>query len=85
MYVCVLAAQSCPSLCNLMDYAVHVYSTWTRPEYWSGEPFLSPGDLPRDQSYILSQDPNSLHYEGDLIEDSATPSELSWRLDLEYP
>ena len=28
-------AQSCATLCEL-----------SRPEYWSGEPFLSPGDLP---------------------------------------
>ena len=28
--------QSCPTLCDPMD----------RPEYWSGEPFPSPGDLP---------------------------------------
>ena len=28
----------CPTLCNYMDFS--------RPEYWSGVPFPSPGDLP---------------------------------------
>ena len=31
-------AQLCPTLCDPMDFS--------RPEYWSGWPFLSPGDLP---------------------------------------
>ena len=35
--------QSCPTLCDLMDYTVHGIS---RPEYWSGQPFPSPGGLP---------------------------------------
>ena len=34
----VKVAQSCPTLCDPMDFS--------RPEYWSGEPFPSPGDLP---------------------------------------
>ena len=37
MYVCyVKVTQSWPTLCDPMD---------SRPEYWSGWPFLSPGDL----------------------------------------
>ena len=36
-------AQSCPTLCDPMDYIVMESS---RPEYWSGLPFPSPGDLP---------------------------------------
>ena len=36
----VKAAQSCLTLCDPMDY------TFSRPEYWSGQPFPSPGDLP---------------------------------------
>ena len=40
--------QLCPTLCNPIDYGppgtfVHGFS---RQEYWSGYPFLSPGDLP---------------------------------------
>ena len=33
-------ARSCPALCDPMYYTV------SRPEYWSGLPFPSPGDLP---------------------------------------
>ena len=33
--------QSCSTLWDPMDYRVH-----SRPEYWSGWPFDSPGDLP---------------------------------------
>ena len=36
--MCVLVAQSCPSLCDPMEFF--------RPEYWSGYPFPSPGDPP---------------------------------------
>ena len=48
VYVCVLVAQSCPTLCNPMycsptDVSVHGFS---RQEYWSGLLFPSPGDLP---------------------------------------
>ena len=39
----VKVAQLCPTLCDPMDYTVHGFS---RPEYWSGWPFASPGDLP---------------------------------------
>ena len=35
--------QSCPTLCDPMNYTVHGIS---RPEYWSGEPFPFPGNLP---------------------------------------
>ena len=34
-------AQLCPTLCDPMDFS--------RPEYWSGWPFLSPGDLPNPE------------------------------------
>ena len=40
-------SQSCPNLCNPMD---HIQSMeFSRPEYWSGEPFTSPGDLPNPE------------------------------------
>ena len=35
--------QSCLTLCDSMDYTVHGI---LRLEYWSGQPFPSPGDLP---------------------------------------
>ena len=39
----VKVTQLCPAVCNPMDYTVHGI---LRPEYWSGQPFPSPGDLP---------------------------------------
>ena len=33
--------QSCPTLCDPIQSM-----EFSRPEYWSGEPFPSPGDLP---------------------------------------
>ena len=40
--------QSCPTLCNPMDcsYQAPLSMGFSRQEYWSGLPFLSPGDLP---------------------------------------
>ena len=35
--------QSCPTLCNPVDYTVHGI---LQPEYWSGQPFPSSGYLP---------------------------------------
>ena len=48
LYVCVLVAQSCPTLCNPMTvtYQAPLSMEFSRQEYWSGLPFLSPGDLP---------------------------------------
>ena len=46
----VKVTQSCPTLCDPMDYTVlqSMGSTilFSRPEYWSGQPFRSPGELP---------------------------------------
>ena len=42
MKVKVKVTQSCLTLCYPMDYTVMEFS---RPEYWSGKPFPSPGDL----------------------------------------
>ena len=39
-------AQSCLTLCDTMDYTVPGI-LW--PEYWSGESFPSPGDLPNPE------------------------------------
>ena len=44
--------QSCPTLCDPMDYSppgfsVHgIFQVWILHEYWSGLPLPSPGDLP---------------------------------------
>ena len=35
--------QLCPTFCNPKDY-IH-FMEFSRPEYWSGYPFPSPGDL----------------------------------------
>ena len=44
----VLAAQSCPTLCDPMDYSCQALLSmeFSRQEYWSELPFPSPGDLP---------------------------------------
>ena len=42
-------AQSCPTLCNPMDSGPHqapLFMGFSRQEYWSGLPFLSPWNLP---------------------------------------
>ena len=41
-------AQSCPTLCDLMDCSLPGSSVmgFSRQEYWSGSLFPSPGDLP---------------------------------------
>ena len=35
-------AQACPILCDPMEQSME----FSRPEYWSGQPLPSPGDLP---------------------------------------
>ena len=47
--VTVLVTQSCPALCNSMNYIpcqTPLSMEFSRQEYWSGLPFPSPGDLP---------------------------------------
>ena len=46
--LCMLVSQSCPTLCNFMDcnQPDSSVSGILRQEYWSGQPFPSPGDLP---------------------------------------
>ena len=48
MKVKVLVTQSCPALCNTMDYShqAPLSMEFFRQEYWTGSPFPSPGDLP---------------------------------------
>ena len=41
-------AQSCPTLCDPMDGSLPGSAVgFSRQEYWSGLPFLSPGHLPK--------------------------------------
>ena len=48
MKVKVLLAQLCLTLCDPMDCSLPAPLSleFSRQEYWSGLPFLSPGDLP---------------------------------------
>ena len=41
-----LAAQSCLILFDPMDCSPALAMGFSRQEYWSGQPFPSPGDLP---------------------------------------
>ena len=46
---CCLVTKSCPTLCDPMDYSLPqppLFMGFSRQEYWSGLPFLSPGSLP---------------------------------------
>ena len=48
----VLVVQPCLILCNPMDYIdcqIPLSMGFSRQEYWSGLPFLSPGDLPNPE------------------------------------
>ena len=49
--MCVLVAQSCPTICSPMDCSLPGYvkflpMKFSRQEYWSGLSFPSPEDLP---------------------------------------
>ena len=46
--VVVLVAQSCPTLCDSMDYSspAPLSTEFSRQVYWSGFSFPPPGDLP---------------------------------------
>ena len=48
LVTCVLVAQSCPILCNPVDWARQTPLSvgFSRQEYWNGLPCLPPGDLP---------------------------------------
>ena len=41
-FLCVLVAQSCPTLCNQASLSME----FSRQEYWNGLPFSSPEELP---------------------------------------
>ena len=48
----VKVAQSCPTLCITMDYIQSM--EFSRPKYWSGQSFPSPGDLPNPGTEAMS-------------------------------
>ena len=52
--LCVLVAQSCSTLCDLMNCSCQAPLSleFSRQEYWSGLPFPSPGDLPDQESNL---------------------------------
>ena len=70
-YVCVLVAQSCPTLCNPMDYSLPGSFLWTSPDKNIGEGFhfllqgifltqgLNPGIL--HYRKVHQKSPQSLH------------------------
>ena len=43
---CCLVIKSCPAFSDPMDCSIPGSMEFSRQEYWSGSPFLSPGDLP---------------------------------------
>ena len=42
--MCVLVAQSCPTLCDPMDCSPPGFIGFSKQEYWNGLSFPSPGD-----------------------------------------
>ena len=63
MYVCCMDAMCCclvakldPTLCEPMTVACQfpVSMGFPRQEFWSGLPFLSPGDLPHPETESVS-------------------------------
>ena len=65
----VLAAQSCPTLCDPMDYSCQALLSmeFSRQEYWSELPFPSPGDLPHP-----GIEPRSLAVQADSLPSEPT-------------
>ena len=68
--VCVLAPQSCPTLCDPWAHQTPSSMELSRKEYWSGLSFPSPGDLPNPR--IESRSP--------ALQADSLPSELPWKL-----
>ena len=59
--VCVCSvAQLCPTLWDPMDYQAPLSMGFSRQEYWSGQPFPTPKDLPDPGLCLLSWQVNSL-------------------------
>ena len=67
----VKVAESYPTLCDPMEQSME----FSRPEYWSGQPFLSPGTFP-----IQGSNPGLLHYKQILyhLSHQGSPRILEW-------
>ena len=65
-WLCCLAAQLCFTLCDPVDYSLCM--GFSRQAYWSGFPFLSPGDFPdpgiKPMSPALQADSSPLSHLG---------------------
>ena len=62
-------AQSCPTLCNPMDYIAHqapLSMYFSRQEYWNGLPFPTLGDLP-DPGIKTAFLPHLLHWQANSL------------------
>ena len=72
MYVCMLVAQSCPTLCDPMDCnpQAPLSTEFSRKEYWGMLPFPSPGDLPDPGIQLGSP---ALHADSSLFEPPGKP------------
>ena len=75
LHVCVLVAQSCPTLCDPVDPSCQVppFMGFSRQKYWSGLPFPSPEGLsdpgieprpPASQADSLPAEPPGLRAQG---------------------
>ena len=76
--MCVLATQSCPTICNPLDCSPPGSSVHgILQEYWSGLPFSSPGDLAHP-----GIKPRSLALQADslLSEPPGMPLNLVWEI-----
>ena len=82
----VKVTQSCPTLFDPMDYTVH--GILNRTEYWSGQSFPSPGDIPnpgiKPRSSALQADSlpaEPLGQEDSLEKEMATHSSIfAWEI-----
>ena len=71
-FMCMLSHSVCLTLCNTMGlWPIRHLCLWgfSRQEYWSGSPFLSPGDLSNP-----GIEPGSPAFQADSL-----PTELGWK------
>ena len=75
----VSVAQSCPTLCDPMNYVAHQAPPsigFSRQEYWSRFPFSSPGDLPDPG---IKFGPPVFWADSLLSEPPGNPQRYNWR------
>ena len=78
-WACAKSLQWCPTVCNPMYYTAHqapLSMGFSRQEYWSGLPFLPPGDLP--DPGIKLESPTSSALAGRFFTTSATWEAPIW-------